>query len=102
MKFYEEMAEIYIGVDVSPDFYGWVFPKNDHVGVGTGTASTAPPSTRIRRLSATVLLTRFLEGRLLRLRHTLFLKTTTLIVFKVVLRLSVMLLDMFWIGNLLH
>lgn len=23
--------------DVSPDFYAWVFPKCDHVAVGTGT-----------------------------------------------------------------
>jgi geranylgeranyl reductase len=37
MKFYEELAEMYVGDDVSPDFYGWVFPKYDHVGVGTGT-----------------------------------------------------------------
>lgn len=27
----------YVGDDVSPDFYGWVFPKYDHVAVGTGT-----------------------------------------------------------------
>ena len=26
-----------MGDDVSPDFYGWVFPKYDHVAVGTGT-----------------------------------------------------------------
>jgi len=25
------------GHRVSPDFYGWVFPKYDHVAVGTGT-----------------------------------------------------------------
>lgn len=30
-------AEMYVGDDVSPDFYGWVFPKYDHVAVGTGT-----------------------------------------------------------------
>eukprot|EP00971_Amphidinium_carterae_P005907 116533-Amphidinium_carterae.1 len=28
---------MYVGEDVSPDFYGWVFPKCDHVAVGTGT-----------------------------------------------------------------
>ena len=28
---------MYVGDDVSPDFYGWVFPKYDHVAVGTGT-----------------------------------------------------------------
>ena len=30
-------ARRYVGDDVSPDFYGWVFPKYDHVAVGTGT-----------------------------------------------------------------
>jgi len=42
MEFYEEMAEMYVGDDVSPDFYGWVFPKYDHVGVGTGTVVNRP------------------------------------------------------------
>jgi len=42
MKFYEELAEMYVGDDVSPDFYGWVFPKYDHVGVGTGTVMNRP------------------------------------------------------------
>eukprot|EP00971_Amphidinium_carterae_P128874 2552320-Amphidinium_carterae.1 len=37
MEWYEERAEMYVGEDVSPDFYGWVFPKCDHVAVGTGT-----------------------------------------------------------------
>merc|ERR1719472_770226 len=31
-----------LGDDVSPDFYGWVFPKYDHVGVGTGTVVNRP------------------------------------------------------------
>lgn len=42
MALYEEMAEMYVGDDVSPDFYGWVFPKYDHVGVGTGTVVNRP------------------------------------------------------------
>ena len=42
LEFYEEMAEMYVGDDVSPDFYGWVFPKYDHVGVGTGTVVNRP------------------------------------------------------------
>jgi len=42
MAFYEELAEMYVGDDVSPDFYGWVFPKYDHVGVGTGTVLNRP------------------------------------------------------------
>jgi len=37
MNYYEDLAEMYVGTDVSPDFYGWVFPKYDHVAVGTGT-----------------------------------------------------------------
>ncbi len=36
MKYYEDRAELYLGDDVSPDFYGWIFPKSDHVAVGTG------------------------------------------------------------------
>ncbi|KAL3814774.1 hypothetical protein ACJIZ3_016042 [Penstemon smallii] len=40
MKYYENLAEMYVGNDVSPDFYAWVFPKCDHVAVGTGTIST--------------------------------------------------------------
>merc|ERR1712185_329574 len=42
MKFYNELAEMYVGDDVSPDFYAWVFPKYDHVGVGTGTVANRP------------------------------------------------------------
>ncbi|GAB4234897.1 MAG: geranylgeranyl reductase [Stanieria sp.] len=37
MTYYEDLAEMYVGDDVSPDFYAWVFPKYDHVAVGTGT-----------------------------------------------------------------
>jgi geranylgeranyl reductase len=36
MEYYLETAELYLGDDISPDFYGWVFPKSDHVAVGTG------------------------------------------------------------------
>lgn len=37
MEYYHDLAEMYVGNDVSPDFYAWVFPKCDHVAVGTGT-----------------------------------------------------------------
>jgi len=37
MAYYEDLAEMYVGTDVSPDFYAWIFPKYDHVAVGTGT-----------------------------------------------------------------
>lgn len=36
MARWEETADLYLGQDVSPDFYGWVFPKADHVTVGVG------------------------------------------------------------------
>jgi geranylgeranyl reductase len=36
MAYYENRAELYLGDDISPDFYGWIFPKGDHVAVGTG------------------------------------------------------------------
>ncbi|KAH7443529.1 hypothetical protein KP509_02G039000 [Ceratopteris richardii] len=42
MQYYEDLAEMYVGDDVSPDFYGWVFPKCDHVAVGTGTVINKP------------------------------------------------------------
>jgi geranylgeranyl reductase len=37
MDYYQDLAEMYVGDDVSTDFYAWVFPKYDHVAVGTGT-----------------------------------------------------------------
>ncbi|XP_057953731.1 geranylgeranyl diphosphate reductase, chloroplastic-like [Malania oleifera] len=40
MAYYENLAELYMGSDVSPDFYAWVFPKCDHVAVGTGTVQS--------------------------------------------------------------
>lgn len=42
MEYYADLAEMYVGDDVSPDFYAWVFPKYDHVGVGTGTVVNRP------------------------------------------------------------
>lgn len=42
MDMYADLAEMYVGGDVSPDFYGWVFPKCDHVAVGTGTTVARP------------------------------------------------------------
>ncbi|KAL5575964.1 hypothetical protein UlMin_017663 [Ulmus minor] len=37
IEYYKNLAEMYIGNNVSPDFYGWVFPKCDPVAVGTST-----------------------------------------------------------------
>jgi len=50
MKYYEDRAEMYVGKDVSPDFYAWVFPKYDHVAVGTGTMKVN--QARIKDLQA--------------------------------------------------
>ncbi|MBK8987088.1 MAG: geranylgeranyl diphosphate reductase [Chloroflexi bacterium] len=36
MARWQDTAELYLGQDVSPDLYAWVFPKSDHVAVGCG------------------------------------------------------------------
>jgi geranylgeranyl diphosphate/geranylgeranyl-bacteriochlorophyllide a reductase len=36
MQEWRSRAELYLGQDVSPDFYGWIFPKYDHLSVGVG------------------------------------------------------------------
>ncbi|MBK7894497.1 MAG: geranylgeranyl diphosphate reductase [Anaerolineaceae bacterium] len=36
MARWQETADLYLGHDVSPDLYAWVFPKSDHVAVGCG------------------------------------------------------------------
>jgi geranylgeranyl diphosphate/geranylgeranyl-bacteriochlorophyllide a reductase len=50
MAYYQDRAEMYVGSDVSPDFYAWVFPKYDHVAVGTGTMQVN--KTMIKQLQA--------------------------------------------------
>jgi geranylgeranyl diphosphate/geranylgeranyl-bacteriochlorophyllide a reductase len=50
MAYYNDLAEMYVGDDVSPDFYAWVFPKYDHVAVGTGTMK--PNQAKIKQLQA--------------------------------------------------
>jgi len=50
MDYYNDMAEMYVGDDVSTDFYAWVFPKYDHVAVGTGTMQVNKAS--IKQLQA--------------------------------------------------
>ena len=37
MSYYEDLAEMYVGTDVSPDFYGWIFPHGKQASVGMGT-----------------------------------------------------------------
>lgn len=36
MARWQHTADLYLGQDVSPDLYAWVFPKSDHVAVGCG------------------------------------------------------------------
>jgi geranylgeranyl diphosphate/geranylgeranyl-bacteriochlorophyllide a reductase len=50
MAHYQDLAEMYVGDDVSPDFYAWVFPKYDHVAVGTGTMKVN--QAKIKQLQA--------------------------------------------------
>lgn len=50
MAYYNDRAEMYVGNDVSTDFYAWVFPKYDHVAVGTGTMQVNKAS--IKQLQA--------------------------------------------------
>ena len=50
MDYYNDLAEMYVGNDVSTDFYAWVFPKYDHVAVGTGTMQVHKAS--IKQLQA--------------------------------------------------
>ena len=52
MAYYEDLAEMYVGDDVSTDFCAWVFPKYDHVAVGTGTMKVNQAS--IKKLQAGV------------------------------------------------
>ncbi len=42
MAYWEKRAALYLGDDVSPDLYAWVFPKYDHVtaGIGAGAGKT--------------------------------------------------------------
>ena len=47
MAEWRERAELYLGQDVSPDFYGWIFPKYDHVSVGVGAGPEK--SNQVRR-----------------------------------------------------
>jgi len=34
---FSDTVEIWFDGEVSPDFYGWIFPKADHLAIGTGT-----------------------------------------------------------------
>lgn len=46
MEEWRHRAELYLGQDVSPDFYGWIFPKYDHLSVGVGAGPDKSPQIR--------------------------------------------------------
>jgi geranylgeranyl reductase len=46
MALWEDTAGLYLGENISPDLYAWVFPKADHVAVGCG---AGPGKTREMR-----------------------------------------------------
>ena len=87
MAFYEETAEMYIGDDVSPDFYGWFFPKYDHVCVVTSTVVNRPAIKQ----SVIVRVIRLLGVRLSRSRLTPPRSTTCIGMCRAVLPLLVIL-----------
>ena len=62
MAFYNDLAEMYVGNDVSTDFYAWVFPKYDHVAVGTGTMHINKASIRQLQAGIRARATKKLEG----------------------------------------
>jgi geranylgeranyl reductase len=46
MARWQETADLYLGQEVSPDLYAWVFPKSDHVAVGCGAGPGNTASAR--------------------------------------------------------
>ncbi|KAK6925017.1 FAD/NAD(P)-binding domain [Dillenia turbinata] len=67
MTYYEDLAEMYVGSDVSPDFYGWVFPKCDHVAVGTGTVTHKGDIKKLQTATRLRAKDKILGGRIIRL-----------------------------------
>ncbi|CAI9261628.1 unnamed protein product [Lactuca saligna] len=66
MQYYENVAELYVGNDVSPDFYGWVFPKCDHVAVGTGTVTHKPDIKKFQLATRLRTHDKILGGKIIR------------------------------------
>ncbi|MCS7088491.1 MAG: geranylgeranyl diphosphate reductase [Thermoflexales bacterium] len=46
MEYWHERAALYLGDDVSPDLYAWVFPKYDHVAAGIGAGAGRTQAAR--------------------------------------------------------
>lgn len=66
MQYYEDLAEMYVGDDVSPDFYGWVFPKCDHVAVGTGTVTHKSDIKKFQLATRTRAMDKIQGGKIIR------------------------------------
>ncbi|XP_074317014.1 geranylgeranyl diphosphate reductase, chloroplastic-like [Silene latifolia] len=66
MTYYEDLAEMYVGDDVSPDFYGWVFPKCDHVAVGTGTVTHKSDIKKFQLATRTRAMDKIEGGKIIR------------------------------------
>ncbi|KAJ9140464.1 hypothetical protein P3X46_031110 [Hevea brasiliensis] len=66
MVYYENLAERYVGDDVSPDFYGWVFPKCDHVAVGSGTVTHKGDIKKLQLATRNRAKDKILEGNIIR------------------------------------
>ncbi|KAL2935190.1 Geranylgeranyl diphosphate reductase chloroplastic [Bienertia sinuspersici] len=66
MNYYENLAEMYVGDDVSPDFYGWVFPKSDHVAVGTGTVTHKSDIKKFQLATRTRAMDKIEGGKIIR------------------------------------
>jgi geranylgeranyl reductase len=56
MARWDKTADLYLGRQVSPDLYAWVFPKSDHVavGCGAGPGNTAQARQLLANLKARI------------------------------------------------
>jgi geranylgeranyl reductase len=69
MARWHDTADLYLGYDVSPDFYGWAFPKYDHITVGIGAGPNNSQQARALLANMKARLGPALEGGTLKLRE---------------------------------
>ncbi len=69
MARWAETADLYLGHRVSPDFYGWAFPKLDHIAVGIGAGPAHTQQARELLANMKARLGRALDGGVLKLRE---------------------------------
>lgn len=69
MARWEETADLYLGHRVSPDFYGWAFPKLDHIAVGIGAGPGNTQQARDLLANMKARLGSALDGGVLKLRE---------------------------------